>query len=196
MRGMDLDLDTRGGLPDALRVLLARYPRDTWEAHGNFGQLIRFWLDRHLMFRRMEAMLRDGTEGFLDRKVDPARYGHETARIGQRLLQELHGHHMMEDTHYFPVLTRQDRRLVRGFEMLDKDHHALDAHLAGFAGHANALLKALGGPHPEGRKARDEAGRFHTRLTGFGRFLDRHLTDEEELIVPVLLHYDPQEFRH
>ncbi|SOH94531.1 Hemerythrin HHE cation binding domain-containing protein [Monaibacterium marinum] len=187
---MDLDLNTRERLPDALRVLLETYPRETWEGHHNFGQLIRFWLDRHLMFRKMNKILLSGVEGYLDQRVDAGRYGRETARIGQKMLHEIHGHHTMEDTHYFPVLTKQDKRLIRGFEMLDADHHALDEHLAGFAKDANALLGALGNG-----KARDEAGRLHDRITGFGGFLDRHLTDEEDLIVPVLLHYDPEEFQ-
>ena len=194
MLRMDLNLDTRDRLPDALRVLLEQYPRDTWEGHGNFGQLIRFWLDRHLMFRRMNAMLRDGAEGFIDGKGEPARFGAEVARVGQMMLQELHGHHTMEDTHYFPVLTRQDKRLVRGFEMLDADHHALDTHLATFAERANATLRALSSG--ETAATRDAVGAYHGHVAAFERFLDRHLTDEEDLIVPVLLHYDPQEFRH
>ena len=39
--------------------------------------------------------------------------------------------------------------------------------------------------------ARDRLGAFHTSLTGFQGFLDRHLTDEEDLVVPVLLKYAP-----
>ena len=47
-----------------------------------------------------------------------------------------------------------------------------------------ALLRALGRP---GRDAAPQAGRFEAGLGGFERFLDRHLTDEEDLIVPVIL---------
>ena len=43
----DLNLETRDGLPEALRVLLEAFPREVWEGHENFGQLVRFWLDRH-----------------------------------------------------------------------------------------------------------------------------------------------------
>jgi len=46
------DLRHRKGLPDALRVLLEQYPRALWESHQNFDGLTRFWLERHLMFRR------------------------------------------------------------------------------------------------------------------------------------------------
>ena len=38
----DLDLSHRTALPDALRVLLAEYPREAWEADPTFSALIRF----------------------------------------------------------------------------------------------------------------------------------------------------------
>ena len=41
-----LGLGTRAGLPDALRCLLADYPRDGWPAHRDFHGLAAFWLDR------------------------------------------------------------------------------------------------------------------------------------------------------
>ncbi|MGB0354336.1 MAG: hemerythrin domain-containing protein, partial [Paracoccaceae bacterium] len=62
-----LALAHREGLPDALRILLQDYPRETWQAHPNFGGLVAFWLDRHLMFRRLDAMLTDAVQQALDR---------------------------------------------------------------------------------------------------------------------------------
>ena len=49
------------GCPIPLRLLAERYPRIGWEAHPHFTALTRFWLDRHLGFRRMQAMLADDT---------------------------------------------------------------------------------------------------------------------------------------
>ena len=49
----NLALADRKKLPDALRVLLEDYPRDGWELDPGFDGLVRFWLDRHLMFRRL-----------------------------------------------------------------------------------------------------------------------------------------------
>ncbi|QPH53810.1 hemerythrin domain-containing protein [Pontivivens ytuae] len=186
---MQLDLAKRTGLPDALRVLVEAYPRETWEAHPNFDQLTQFWLDRHLMFRQMLAALTGGTEDFLDGQIDARDYAQEIGRMGQAMLQELHSHHSIEDAHYFPVLARQDARLDRGFEMLDRDHHALGEAMQSFADCANTLLPALA------KDGRREAGAMGTELVRFHRFLDRHLQDEEELVVPVLLKYAPPEFR-
>jgi hemerythrin-like domain-containing protein len=98
-------------------------------------------------------------------------------------VQELHGHHHVEDAHYFPVLSRHDPRLERGFALLDADHHALDGHLQAFVSRANAVLQA------DAPARHDATGAFLDGLDGFAPLLERHLTDEEDLVVPVLLRH-------
>lgn len=178
------DLRTRKALPDALRVLLADYPRDSWESHAHFDGLTRFWLERHLMFRTLQEKLQAEARAYLAGVSAPRAFGAQSARMGGFLIQQLHGHHQIEDHHYFPVLSRAEPRLKKGFALLDADHHALDGHLNDLAQSFDATLKALS----SGAPARDQAGRLEQRLTAFGGFLDRHLTDEEELVVPVILH--------
>jgi iron-sulfur cluster repair protein YtfE (RIC family) len=188
---MDLSLEHRTALPDALRVLVEKHPRAGWEGHPHFSDLTRFWLDRHLMFRRMQAMLVEETEGYLDAGRDPRRYGAQLHRLAGMFLNELHGHHHIEDAHYFPLLTAQDARLVKGFELLDADHHAIDPLLHTLAERTNAVLGTLGAAKPDTALA----GRLLAELRRFAGFLDRHLTDEEELVVPVILEYDPPGLR-
>lgn len=171
----DLSLDTRTGLPDALQVLLAAYPRAGWETHPEFGALTRFWLDRHLMFRRLADLLRSDTQARIDGGLDPAVYLQRLNRFGGMLVGELHGHHQIEDVHYFPRLSRMEPTLERGFDLLDADHHTLDDRLAGFTSAANGVLSG-GAPGP-----------FLEALEALDALLDRHLLDEEDLIVPVLL---------
>ena len=180
------DLAQRERLPDALRVLLEQYPRDIWESHHNFDGLTRFWLDRHLMFRRALAQWQQDTRAFLDKGRDPRAHGQMTTRIGGFLINELHGHHHIEDAHYFPVLSAAENRLAHGFELLDADHHALDAQLAGLTEAANSHLRQL---QERNSDTKASAGAMLTRLDAFERFLDRHLVDEEELVVPVILHH-------
>jgi len=182
-----LALERREGLPDALRVLLQDYPREAWEADPNFSALIRFWLDRHLMFRRLLGMMQDETEKSLDRAMEPRTYAAHLSRYGSMFAGELHGHHAIEDAHYFPHLKSLDTRLERGFDILDRDHHDIDAHLAGFADDANAVLRAVGAAGDPV----DSIATLRARLADTQRFLDRHLTDEEELVVPVLLKFAP-----
>ncbi len=183
---MDLPLETRTGLPDALRVLLADYPREAWEADPNFAGLVEMWLDRHLLFRRLLGLMRSEAEALLDRRADPRGWAGRVSRLGGHFAGDLHGHHSIEDQHYFPLLVTRDPRLEQGFAILDRDHHALDGHLARFVDEANGALRAL-----DAAGFRTEAGRFHAGLIRLEGFLDRHLTDEEELIVPVILRDGP-----
>jgi Regulator of cell morphogenesis and NO signaling len=170
-----LALDRRDGLPDALRVLAEAYPRANWEAHANFGEMIRFWMERHAMFRQLTELLQSDAQALADGRVDFAAYAPRLSHYGGMLLNQLHGHHQIEDQHYFPQLITLDGRLERGFELLETDHEAMDGLLHGMADGANAVLQ--GG----------EIGPFLDRLNGFTTLLNRHLTDEEEIVVPVVL---------
>lgn len=172
---MELSLETRAGLPDALRVLVDEYPRDGWQAHPNFNAMVQFWLSRHVMFRTLHARLETETQSFLDRQVAFEVYAPRLSHLAGTLLNELHTHHQVEDNHYFPRLMALDDRVAWGFELLDADHHAMDGLLDGAANAANTTLHT------------QEAGPFLAELERFGRLLDRHLTDEEELVVPVVL---------
>jgi iron-sulfur cluster repair protein YtfE (RIC family) len=176
-------LDLRAGLPDALRVLLAEYPREGWQSDPHFQGLVSFWLDRHQMFRRLMETMQTETRTLIDRKSDPRQFAGRLSRLGGMFVQELHGHHQIEDHHYFPVLAKKEPRISRGFEILDTDHHALDTHLETFVKGANAVLSRL-----DDRAAlQTAAGRFDADLSRLEGFLNRHLLDEEDLIVPIIL---------
>ncbi|SIO31735.1 Hemerythrin HHE cation binding domain-containing protein [Rhodovulum sp. ES.010] len=177
----DVDLETRTGLPDALTELVREHPRDLWQSHAAFDGLTRFWLDRHILFRRLLAQIQEETQAMLDRRVDPDRATRRVARSAQLVLSELHAHHRIEDSAYFPRLETLEPRLTRGFYILDHDHHALDGHLTRLAETTNRLIRA----EPIARHAR--AGDLVGAVSGFERLLDRHLVDEEELVVPILL---------
>lgn len=181
----DHPLRTRAGLPDALRVLVREAPREGWEGDPRFNDLLRFWLDRHQGFRHALTLLGRDAEAVVDRRSEPLAYAAALSQLGGRFVAELHGHHQIEDVHYFPVLAARDPRISRGFDILDRDHHALDAEIAQFVAAANGVLRAVENPVD----LVDRAGRFRDDLSRFDRFLDRHLVDEEELVVPVILKY-------
>jgi hypothetical protein len=178
-------LEGRAGLPEALRVLLAQYPRAGWQGHARFDGLTRFWLERHLGFRQVQAGLVAELRGLIDGRVDPEGHGRRVWRRAAALVEGLEGHHQIEDAHYFPHLAGLEPRLARGFALLDADHQALDGHLAALVVATNAHLGALGA----GGDGRTSAGALLARLEGFGGFLERHLIDEEDLVVPVILHH-------
>lgn len=186
-----LALETRERLPDALRVLLEKHPREGWARSGKLGPLAAFWLEKHLGFRRLLARLTAEAEGFLDGKNDPRAFAMAVSRLGGGFAQELHGHHMIEDHHYFPALKARESRLARGFEILDADHHALDAHLQRFVEDSNAALQAF----QNGALGANEAGAYLATLRRFEPFLDRHLVAEEEIVAPILLEHGEEWLR-
>lgn len=181
----NLALASRDQLPDALRVLLAEYPRDLWECDPGFDGLIRFWLDRHLMFRRLLAEMTNTTQLLLDRQLPPDRFGATLSRYGGMFVNGLHEHHTIEDSHYFPKLMQKDKRIAAGFDILETDHNALDGFLAAFVTSANAVLGQSG----DRSRLQDAAGSFAADLGRLDKLLNRHLIDEEDLIVPVILRY-------
>ena len=177
-------LDARAGLPEGLGALLSRHPREGWRAHPEFGPLTTFWMERHVMFRRMLDALGADARAAQDGTMDPAEHARRLSRVGGAFLDGLHGHHSIEDDHYFPRLIALAPSLERGFAILDADHHRLHEELDGFAQAANAVLRGLAPGAGDGRDAVGRLGRDLDRLQGF---LDRHLLDEEDLVVPILL---------
>lgn len=181
---MSLKLEDRTGLPEALQVLLKEHPREAWEADPKFNGLISFWLDKHMMFRKLGQEMQKESRAYLDGKADAGRFGQVVSHYGGMFVNHLHGHHQIEDHHYFPVLVTRDKRIERGFELLDADHHALDGHLNAFVQSANGAIEALQGDDPKAG-----AAAFLTAVEGMDGLLTRHLDDEEDLIVPVILRY-------
>lgn len=165
----------RPGLPEALRALIEETPRDVWQGHENFGQMVQFWLQRHLMFRRIVDAMHQDAQAYASGHVGFEVYAPKVSQLGTTLLTELHTHHNVEDHHYFPQLVSLDARVERGFDLLEQDHGAMDRLIHDMANAANAVLQ--GGA----------VGVFQESLDRFGTLLERHLTDEEEIIVPVIL---------
>lgn len=185
MTDAKIDLDARAGLPDALRVLLADYPREGWASDPNFQGLVSFWLERHMMFRKLMGLMKTDARALLDRNLEGRQFAAKLSRHGGMFVNQLHGHHTIEDTHYFPVLAQKEPGIGKGFDILENDHHALDGHLDRFVKGANAVLQRL----DDRAQLQTSAGRFSEDLMQLERLLDRHLIDEEELIVPVILRH-------
>ena len=180
----DVLLASRPGLPEDLRLLLSRYPRESWMSHANLGEMARFWLSRHDMFRQLGTTLDQATAQFREGKTDARGFASFFAPRLQFFLQQLHAHHHIEDDHYFPIFRAAETRLVRGFDMLERDHETLAASIDGSVRAANAFLGAMDGPPDDVARAADAYAEAGGILLGG---LIRHLNDEEDLIVPLIL---------
>ena len=181
---MSLDLDTRSGLPEDLRFLLARYPREQWTGHANLGQMSQFWLERHNMFRELGGALGAATAQFREGAIPPQEFQAWFAPRLQFFLQQLNEHHHVEDFHYFPILRAAEARLLRGFELLEKDHEILHAGIMRSVESANEFLKSLQADKDKLRTTADGYAEINERLL---KQMLRHLDDEEDLIIPLIL---------
>lgn len=183
-----LDLDLRPGLPPDLRVLLDRYPREVWPEHANLGETARMWLGRHDMFRDFGGVLSQALADHREGRIEIAAFRHWFAPRLRFFLQNLEGHHQVEDHQYFPRFLSADRRLARGFDLLESDHEVIHADLVATAETATLLLSAASasqGKAQDGlRRAADAYAEASERLL---RRLMRHLEDEEDLIIPLIL---------
>jgi Hemerythrin HHE cation binding domain len=179
-----LALARRSGWPEDLRVLIARYPREQWAGHANLGEMARFWLSRHAMFRELAAMIGTIEAQFRKGALSAVEFPRQFVPRLQFLLSQLGVHHQIEDLHYFPLFRAADARLKRGFDVLEGDHHAIHGDMAATADTANALLRALNGDANALRRCGDAYAQASGTLI---RGLIRHLDDEEDLIVPLIL---------
>jgi len=184
MTAPDTSLATRRGLPDTLRVLVKDYPREIWMAHDNLGAMARFWLQRHDMFREFGSLLLTSVNDFREGHSNEQQFGQFFVPRLRLFLQQLNAHHHIEDEHYFPVFVKAETRLTKGFDLLDSDHHIIHDALHDNADHADAMLQSL----KDGRdKALSAADRYADNTQHLISMLLRHLEDEEDLIIPVIL---------
>lgn len=178
-----LRLDLRAGLPDSLRALVKALPADGWTAHPGFGGLTQFWIEKHAGFRHMLELIGADAQSAAGGAMATEAFAPRLYRAGGSLLGELHGHHSIEDAHYFPQLRQLEPSVARGFDLLEADHRDLDAHLQGLAQDINGLLRSA----QAGTLDADGVEPFVETLDRFRLLLVRHLVDEEEIVIPALL---------
>lgn len=177
-------LEARAGLPEDLRWLAEKYPREEWLAHDNVHGMASMWLQRHDMFRELGGMLSAGIGDYREGRLDAKGFAGWFAPRLNFFLGNLDGHHNVEDHHYFPVFANAEKRLKRGFDILDADHHLIHEALERNADTANAFLRALAETEDKQRFAADAYADENARLVAM---LTRHLADEEDLIIPLIL---------
>lgn len=173
-------------MPDEMRILLQAHPRESWQSHPGFKDKTRHWLGAHQMFRRLAELVRAETEAYLDRLEESETYARRLSRFGNQLIGNLQGHHGWEDFEFFPELSAADPRFANGLELLENDHRDLDIVLESFTRSANRVIKLV---DLDDRTARDEAAPLLNSAQAIEAFLARHLSDEEELAVPIILQH-------
>ncbi|MCG6904388.1 MAG: hemerythrin domain-containing protein [Rhodobacter sp.] len=182
----NIQLASRQALPPDMGLLLRDYPRDAWPDHPNFARSIQNWMGAHQMFRQLGELTRSETELYLNKDRDADDYAARLAYYGDLLVRNLHGHHGWEDRSFFPELARADARFEHGLDMLESDHAALDEVLDRFTRTSNRVVKLV---QLDEAQARPEAGEVRGIAAEIEAYLSRHLSDEEDLVVPIILHH-------
>ncbi|MBO6783591.1 MAG: hemerythrin domain-containing protein [Alphaproteobacteria bacterium] len=179
-----LQLDARTAVPAELAFLRSEYPRESWDGHPNNGQWCQFWLARHTMFRDFGAGLTDACEKLDAGQVDGPAFHDWFMPRASFYLGELDTHHKVEEYHYFPLLARADPRMETGVALLEGDHHVIHDRLRlvydGVVALEEAIRKGEGDIATLAPKLRDD-------LVLLDASLRRHLDDEEDLVVPLIL---------
>jgi Hemerythrin HHE cation binding domain len=184
MPRLSIDPDQRPRWPPALRALLERHPRATWSAQRS-GEAA-FWLEIHAGFRRdcaaIEALAADAQTG----RRGAAELGVIATPHLTALATNLEGHHRIEDHHYFPVFRRLDARLAASFDALEADHRGLSQRLRN-AYQALDDLRAAAATSAAADELAMAGTRFAAAAIDLCRTVRRHLDDEEDLVVPLLI---------
>jgi len=179
-----LDADPEQAVVSAreARARLERHPRSSWRHDPTHGA--RFWLEIHDGFRRES----DGLVALLDEHRSGRRAAGELAVISAPrltgMVARLRNHHEIEDFEYFPAFRALEPKLAPGFDALASDHAQLQHHVDDALG---ALAELLAAAANDGAAAPRVGDSYASRADDLCRALARHLDDEEDLIIPLLL---------
>ena len=172
----------REGLSDDLRKLLLAIPKEEWQGHPNYWRGADFLQGVHRAILSESGAFANGLEalsGMPAGELERGLFLNELRHRGRHLLDHAHVHHHVEDDHYFPRFKRAYPRLARPIDLLDGDHRALEENLAAVEGHLRVLLSETAD--------RDTVGRALDDARALDRLLNRHIADEEDIVIPVLL---------
>ena len=158
--------------------LYHKLPPDQWFG-ADYAYKTSGWLKVHTNIRKRQRILTQISEGYQSGEYDWAKYRSQMLkRINMHILK-LHQHHGVEDEGFFPEFIRMYPQLQAGFEILGCDHVRL-----------NALLDELQAQNDQLARTEVEdkvlAAQLHQTLMDASKLLSQHLSDEEDLVIPIL----------
>ncbi len=158
--------------------LFNKLPPDQWFS-ADYAYKTSGWLKVHTNIRKRQRILTQISEGYQSGEYDWSEYRSQILkRINMHVLK-LHQHHGVEDEGFFPEFIRMYPQLQAGFEILGRDHVRLDALLDKLQVQNDTLARS---------EIEDKAlaEQLHQTLVDATDLLSQHLTDEEDLVIPIL----------
>ena len=171
----------RDTLSPFIRKTLLEITRDQWVGHPRYHSKASFFMNIHRDLLNGSAQLSQALEGLLD-LPEGELVSLKTARITDfagRLISFAHHHHEIEDHGYFPQFALLYPEIERALKLLDCDHRILDQALHDTEGALQQLTNK--------KFSRDKLGELHRGSKALEDILNRHIWDEEEIIIPIFL---------
>ena len=158
--------------------LFNKLPPDQWFS-ADYAYKTSGWLKVHTNIRKRQRILTQISAGYQSGEYDWAEYRSQLLkRINMHILK-LHQHRGVEDEGFFPEFIRMYPQLQAGFEILGRDHVRLDALLDKLQVQNDTLVRS----EVEDKVLADQ---LHQTLVSATDLLSQHLTDEEDLVIPIL----------
>lgn len=175
-------VNQRKGLPPVIQETLLESTRSEWQNHPHFEGKANFFMTIHRDLLEGAAQLTYGIEQLLDVPVSvisEAIMRMNLLPFSKQLIGFAHHHHEIEDHSYFPQFALLYPELDRGLSLLDGDHKVVNAALNDAQIAVNKLQDTV--------VTRDQLAALHTGSQALENILNRHIWDEEEIIIPIFL---------
>lgn len=181
----DNHVKKRKQLSPEIKQTLLESIRDDWPQHMRYGGMASFWLGIHNNLLQGTNQLADGFETLLDSppsEIQDALNAKKLQQLGNHLISHLHNHHEIEDHNYFPQFIQLYPNMEHAINLLDGDHQVLHQALDD----TQLALVDLMAQKPIDR---DMIAQMAKSSRDLEKIITRHLWDEEEIIIPILLEH-------
>ena len=146
--------------------------------------MLRFWLNKHKEFNTVCQALNECMSSVKNDATDSNLFRANIKPKVDWLIINFNEHHHIEDHFVFPALRGLAPALKPQFDRLDSDHSLLNTNLEKLAGISKQYI------HSEDSMSLTKLNtEFTTALIQLTRKLQEHLSDEEDLVVPLFLEY-------
>ena len=158
--------------------LYNKLPPDKWFG-ADYAYKTSGWLKVHTNIRKRQRILVQISEAYISGEFDWSEYRSQILkRINMHVLK-LHQHHGVEDDGFFPEFVSMYPKLAPAFEILGHDHEYLNELLDKLQIQNDMLARS----EVEDKALAEE---LHKTLVAVTDLLQQHLTDEEDLVIPIL----------
>ncbi|NRB40851.1 MAG: hemerythrin domain-containing protein [Pseudomonadales bacterium] len=175
-------VDIRQQLPDVIQNQLLGIERHSWSEHARYAGKAQFFINYHRDLLATAAYIEQALQSLLDSSLQAFSSMQLQSLLSAThyLIERTQNHHQIEDHAYFPQFRRIMPSLGTGIDLLDQDHKLLDAALHELDVMMQNLLKLA-------LVSRQQLSVFFDKIRHLQKILQRHLYDEEEVIIPLFL---------